>query len=162
MAAQWIEEFAKKHPECRWINATEGGLGFNGIPLESLESVIEAHLQSSFDLRGSVHARLQQIQASMPSCEEQLIEVEKSLGRCAQMVDELLEQIEKWYPQSPHEKGEIVLLEFDLEEELAHHHILNPLWDIWKHVFQRQITDVSGSFLNKLLFFKRVMTCMKL
>jgi hypothetical protein len=162
MAAKWIEEFAHKHPECRWINATEGGLGFQGIPSESLESVIGAHLQRPFDLRGSVHARLQQIEAFMPSCEEQLREVEKSLERCAQIADQLLASIEKWYPQPPHEKGEIVLLEFDLEEELACHHILTPLWDVWKHVFQREITDPSKSFINKLLFFKRVIACMKL
>ncbi len=159
MAARWIEEFATEHPGCRWINATEGGLGFQGIEPMPLRSAIDAHLARTFDLRGWVHARLQRIPPSQGSGEEGWIRIEESLERCAEKIDQLLGWIEKLYPNPPHEKGEVALLECDLEEELACQKMLDPLWAIWKHVFQRQTADPSGMFLNKLLFFKRVIAC---
>lgn len=45
----WLSEFAKKYPDIRCINATEGGIGFAGVPNIPFSEVI-ASLKSAYDI----------------------------------------------------------------------------------------------------------------
>lgn len=64
--SMWYTEFQRKHPEATLINATEGGIGFVGIPHLKLADVAAIYLNESWDLSGKVHAALQQ--ACVPTC----------------------------------------------------------------------------------------------
>ncbi len=111
MERDCIEEFAKSHPERRFINATEGGLGFSEIPYAPLGSI---DLSTSFDLRGKIDTEIQQ--AKLPHITKGKIlqlyrEVEESLQRCRVIAREMLTK-----PVF----GKKTLLESDWQEEIAY------------------------------------------
>lgn len=164
MSAEWTEQFAHTHSSTLFINATEGGVGFKGIEEIPLKEVASLHLTSSYDLDGKVHADLQMIEKIKLSREEvpkqwQLIDA--SLVRCQEKCRALLHLMEMAYPQAPFDKGEYIINEFDLEEELIYTHFLRPLWNIWQHLFKRRLSyvfnDPIGSAVNKYLFFQRAL-----
>lgn len=68
---KWISEsiyyshFAADHPEVAVINATEGGIGMEGILNATLKDVSEYYLQRQFDIPLRIHGEIQN--ALMPS-----------------------------------------------------------------------------------------------
>jgi hypothetical protein len=169
MAAEWTESCMLKNPDRLFINATEGGIGFKGMKHASLQEVKEDYLTSfSYDLQAAVHAAIQNLK-TMPVTQEAIKDawhtIDESFARVEAYCDRLLSLMQAHYPASPHEKGEYVLTEFELDEELVAIKFLNPLWDVWKFVFKRKMPDRFaphyGEELSKLLFYKRVITGMK-
>ncbi|MBS0629918.1 MAG: motility associated factor glycosyltransferase family protein [Verrucomicrobia bacterium] len=100
MEADCISAFAKSHPETRFINATEGGLGFEGIQNTTLAE----------EVKGMKTANLDFPKKAIPIDPNQLTsliaQLEESLGRCAILCDRIL----KNDPRTP-------LFEMDLAEE---------------------------------------------
>lgn len=157
MSKEWTESFAVLHPEITFLNATEGGLGFAGIPNISLADVGQKFLVKSWDMKGYTHAALQQlkkIQASSEDVNSIIEELQTSLSQCNSFCANMIEQHRKCYPNSPQDKGDYVLNEFELQEEMAFQQILKPLWDIWQPMILRK--SPQHPELQKLLFFKRV------
>ncbi len=157
MARSWIEEFAKLHPDAHLINATRGGLSLSGISRISLAQAHTAYGSKMFDLKGLVHAKLAQLSlACDPECTPQKSSkaIEESLKRCEKLCEALLGLFEKSYPILPSEKGEGALLEVELEEEVAFQVFLEPLWQIWKPLFLRDVAAASP-YLHRLLFLQR-------
>lgn len=82
----WLGEFAQRHPETLFINATEGGLGMPGIVNKPLSEVAEHLLLRQFDLRVHVHGEVQN--HHMPSevtpqrVQQLMSEIRESLFRC--------------------------------------------------------------------------------
>jgi hypothetical protein len=62
--SQFFSEFAKKHPELVLINATEGGIGMEGIPNKTLQEVKQEYLKKKYPFQKMVHDAIQQ--AKMP------------------------------------------------------------------------------------------------
>lgn len=160
IAAEWIESFARAHSEITFVNCSEGGIGFTGIADLSLREAEQKYLKNEFDLKGMVHAQLMRMQNRSVRKEhisEGLKRIKNSLSRCQEHVDELLDAIERSYPSLLGIDGRMALFEVEIENEIAHEHVLSPIWEVWKYIFARQ-TEKSklGQILNKILFFKKM------
>lgn len=164
MSAGWMETWARMHPHTRFIDATDGGIGFKGIEKLSLEDATERYCTESFDLKGKVHSMLCSIEKTKVPSEAVSIfwdQVDESLKRCQLKCAGLLELIAASYPDSPFDKGPFIVYQIELEEELYFAKVLEPIWNVWRHFFKREIgavmEDRMGEWMNKLLFFQRIM-----
>jgi uncharacterized Rossmann fold enzyme len=149
LAAEWIEKTAQANPQVRFINATEGGLGFKGIEEKKL-SEIDLPARSDFNL-----GALQPLMGG----QQILSQIEDSILRCLDLIQNTLKEIEKMFPFSPLESGAIALLEHQLHEELFYQKFLQPAWNVWQYVFKRHNKDgPMGLFLNEILFHQNLLT----
>ncbi len=164
-AAEWMAQCAQEHKERLFLNATEGGLGFQGIANLTLNEASQQYLRYSFDLEGRIHSALQQT--------EQMRATEEPIARCLQQIEgscvrsqgylrNLLFLMERFHPQLPYDKGEFILNECELEEELAYQKILEPLWMIWRPIFKRLSPPEFSEKLQKILFFEQIWKDMNL
>jgi hypothetical protein len=142
MAARWMEEWARSHPNTQFIDATEGGLGFKEPIVSSLFSdAIERFVSLPKDLRGLVHTAIQ----ALP--------VHSTCGRWRQWEESL-------------RRAENVLAKFQLDslcEEVSYQKLLAPLWNVWRPVFDRELDLDLQPFsreeklkLHQILFFQQV------
>lgn len=88
----WTSQFQKEHPHVRLINATEGGIGFSGIPNRPLNEVSE-EFSSTYDIEGLLHASLQKDTVFKGITSERIqhyeTEMLESLKRISQGISEL-------------------------------------------------------------------------
>lgn len=144
--AGWISTFAKDHPDVKVLNATEGGLGFEGVENMPLKKVVDNYLKVSQDLPGRIHGEIQN--AAMPQVttrhiRELLEQLKNSLGRCIQGFEHLIEEgeavktkiLEKQDATIPLQTGRSVLIESDLAEEVGYSFVL----DIFNIVYARAL-----------------------
>jgi hypothetical protein len=156
MAASWLEQFAKEHPETEFFNATKGGLALSSIPRKSLRELRNQFGQKMFDAKGVVHTAIQQI----TGCDEKSLSspaseaIQTSFSNCFDLSQKLLALFEKSYPQVTL-NGQAALWEVEMEEEIAYRHFIEPLWRIWGPLFQRSAPDLSMN-LHKLLFIQKI------
>lgn len=116
-AVRWIMEssslshYATLHPHVRFINTTEGGIGFSKIPYQSLESAVN-EFQQQYDLRGMMHAAISRapLPSSTSSIPQQLSFLKESLLRVIEHLQVL----------SGEKKGSQLLAELDMKEETAY------------------------------------------
>ncbi len=154
MAALWIEDFARDHPDLELINATKGGLGFKGLPQKDLKDIPH----TSKNLRQIIHFLVENLPpVSLQDPEPIIEELRASWERCENYCERILQCFQKYFPQTPDQKGDYVLAEVEFFEEIAYQKILEPVWIIWKPVFDRKILEPIGKQLNQFLFFKRIL-----
>ena len=79
LEAVWFTEFAEKYPEASLINATEGGLGFLGVPNLTLDEVKEKYLQKSYDFATWIHGEMQLLQRPSGVTAEKIAEILQEL-----------------------------------------------------------------------------------
>ena len=160
MAAKWIEEFARQS-KGTILNATEGGLGFEGVENTTFEKVREEILNHSYDLWGLSHFHLQMGETQqVPAAKvlQKMMQIEKSLSNLEELCVSHLQELQKSFSIQDFEKN--FYLEEKMEEELAFRTLLEPLWDIWKYFFIReakkdqQIPYPFQLALHQALFFK--------
>jgi hypothetical protein len=137
MARDWLKDWALRHPEIRFYNATEGGLGFSApIQEKPLRDLVFA---TQPRLKARVHEAVQRLPFAPP------IEWgvwQDSLKRCATIAENAL-----------FGGGE------DFGEERAYTTLLGPLWQIWSPVVSRAVAfdpHPEKIRINRLLFFQRV------
>jgi len=117
-AVRWVMEsasfshFAKKHPEVRFINTTEGGIGFRGIDYMPLSEASVQFLQTQFDLSSRVHQEI--AKASMPSAAKE--KIEEKINEMKESLDRVVGHLQIL---SGEKKGSSVLAEMELKEEMA-------------------------------------------
>lgn len=133
--AQWVSSFAKKYPQLKVINATEGGLGFPLIENTPLKIVFHKYLHKTYNFTDRIHTELQSSTFSPLLQKEQKAffqKVQRSLERCLQISCSTLKKIEKEERNTRSKKSlteKSVDLEYTLskENEPAFQHILQPL-----------------------------------
>lgn len=124
MESECISAYAAVHPECRFINATQGGIGFPAIPNLALHNIPELHEQAAYDLKAMLHALFQNHPMHTVSLEKIVQEIDAlslSLSSCEQIVDQILAEIQRAegdahiaWPTS-----KMTILEIDFQEERA-------------------------------------------
>lgn len=133
LEGQWIEEFAKKHGKKRFINATQAGLGIQGIAHMSLKEAVDRYCKRSYDLDALVHTAIQQAGVCTVSHDTLFTGMAKifdSLSSCIGFLDTLLEHIgatrinHKSTAVPFLEKPDTILLLQKLENQLAFKYIL--------------------------------------
>jgi len=140
----WYSKLQTDHKDIQFINCTEGGLGFQGITNENLDTVLQRYCQGSLDLTQRMKTQL----ADSPFCSnatpEQLTEILKkmdsSLERCATIIEEAEKTIEEgdaW------EKIELPCLEL-LKDETAFKTILSVYNQYLQEQFLLHFNRVSA------------------
>ncbi len=154
MESETFSHFAASHPETVFLNTTEGGIGFRGIPYGSLKEAAERFLDKEWDLRERVHREI--IAAPMPAVSKQIIDQKmQELGTSLSRVIERLEILSKEKP------GSSVLAEMELSEEMAYSCLfydmqrvldrvcfLDPKKEKWK-----AFLEIARSYQRALQFF---------
>lgn len=122
MESDCIAAFAKEHPEVKFLNATEGGLGFKGVANRSLQEIFTKI--SPRDLDGEIH---QKVQTAPLSCQHELLDptwiaLETSLKTCENLCAEIYSALERNASE-----GSLALYQSDLKEEIAYPSLLEGI-----------------------------------
>ena len=158
MSAEWMGTFARNHPEIQWSNATVGGIDLPGIERKSLLDSVESLLSREWDMQGIIQTLVAQapfLNVSSEKVADVRRRVKESFEKSFVLCDGLLKVWEKYYPQSPLEKGDYAMLDIELEQEICHRYFLLPLWNVWKRPILRASFHPLGQYIHRLLFFKK-------
>lgn len=142
-AKEWLELFAKRHPETCFVNFSDG-LNLEGIPFGSYAK--GAHR----DLKGAVFQTLQNLPQSHPG----LLEIKESIRRTDHLLKESLQALS--------EGKSTLLYDVQLDEEAFYICHLLPCWEVWKHLLQKEevISKMKNQIQEKkvqqLLFFLEI------
>jgi hypothetical protein len=124
MESECIAAYARSQPTTRFINVSQGGIGFPGMANIPLTQVIESELTQPLDLRALVHAEIQQLK--MPPLKEKIEHEMKSVGesllRLNNIATEMLRELERVRSlptQGSLPTGKMTILEIDFQEEKA-------------------------------------------
>jgi hypothetical protein len=145
--AKWIGDFAKNNPDRALINATEGGLGFPGVPNKTLNQVTKKYLHRTYRLQSRIHKHIQK--GAMPqAAKRKIIQAEKdlfeSLSRCKTHLQILLEEnnrtrreIKRKNKIEHLQTGKGALAETELFEEPAFLYVLRIFNEVASRVLRR-------------------------
>lgn len=151
--SEWVGEFAKNHPEVDFINATEGGIGFDGIPNMPLAQVKEAYLKPIENLQSRL---LQSIQAhplseiSADRIQELMQALKKSLENCVEHFSIISHELQTLMQAA--QQGQsipdslstpaVTLAEMEIEEEFGYQFVLNIFNLVYLKTKNRMIQDL--------------------
>lgn len=152
--SEWIGDFAKNDPDTIVINATEGGLGFPGVPNMTLKEVEKNYLKSTYDLKGMIHSEI--MNSSLPQVKtEQVLNIMKdlsqSLERCEEDLSVLIEESEVIKARIKKEKkvptiqqtGKASLYETELAEESGYQYVLQIFNEAYTRVLNRELQALN-------------------
>jgi len=88
----WFTQFAKKHPGITMINATEGGIGFTGIPNLTLKDAAEKYLNKQYDLNAHIFGEVQDHPMPAMATFEYLSEVIQTFSKSLEKSLSLLQE----------------------------------------------------------------------
>lgn len=159
--AEWIGEYGKEHPEVRLLNATEGGLGFPGIPNIPLSEAVETHLTRNYPIADWLQAEIQKSalpQATLPKLKNLMERLKESLNRCAEAFETLLEEAQGEIARLKNEKkgefrqsGRAALIETELMEEPGYQYVLDIFNQVLTRLYNRDLQEMKGSSWRKAL-----------
>lgn len=154
--ADWIGDFAKAHPDSTVINATEGGLGFPGIPNRDLKDVAKQYLLEEYDLKGMIHSEV--LNCALPQVKTEKVcnlmtDLQDSLQRCVEDLTILIEESEFMKKRIKNEKkvpfpqqtGKASLYESDLSEESGYRYVLHIFNEAYSRVLNRELQALHAS-----------------
>ncbi len=148
--SEWISSFSKKFPAHTYINATEGGLGFDSIENMPLQKVAKEYLQRSYNLYDRTHSDIQKSVLSQITEEASgllLLQLKDSLDRCKEflacMRESLLALQGDTLNLSSLETGENLFVESQFQDELAYEHILKMVLLVYDKVFDRAMYEIE-------------------
>lgn len=162
MASHWIEQWIKTHPEARFINTSSISC-FAGSESASLHSV-QKELSKSYDVKGDLHSALEEakIKRSLDRASLAFEELDESVCRTKDLLASMVKLFESYYPEDPTSKGEFILAEYDLYDELCYKVVIEPVWRVWKHVFARiEDLPIDRRRLHEILFFQKIINAHK-
>lgn len=170
--AEWISDFAKNYPDLTIVNATEGGLGFQGIPNLLLKEAAEKFLQQPRSEIAKIGEEIQKYSLNHITKDdiiELLQKMKESLDHSVLLFSKMLEEIDLMMDQI--EQGNLfppnlrssamMLLESDIEEEIAYSYLLEIFGKIFIHLHHRNIQDLQSS-KKRLSKKKRVLQKLEL
>ncbi len=151
LAKSWLEEYSSLNSDKTFINATQGGLKIKNFKDLKLLDAINSLKNTQIDLDGLIHTKIfnkKSISLDNKKVVDILFAILKSLKRSRKICDEYILDIER---------NIIDHNLLKLQNQIVYINLLDPLWQIWKHVILRNIEkDEVHILLNKLLFFKKV------
>ncbi|MBS4168655.1 6-hydroxymethylpterin diphosphokinase MptE-like protein [Parachlamydia sp. AcF125] len=148
--SDWIANFAKEHPETTFFNATEGGLGFEGIQNQPLAQIAEKNLTTRYNLKDRIFGEIQNSQ--MPQVTDKAVreaigELQTSLKNCVEHLDILIQDAEELGNKIEKEQevprqmqsGRAALAETDLAEEPAYEYILAIFNEVYSRLLNYEV-----------------------
>lgn len=164
--AEWLGDFAKEHPQLEMINCTEGGLGFPGVPNETLEEVAKRYLTHTYELKNRIHGETQN--SVIPHLTYRKVvnamkELSKGLERTISYFDVLIEESEdaiskiKEAQAAPAQSGKAALAEIELAEEPAYKYVIDIFNAVYSRVLNRELHEINTRrFSEKQRTIKRL------
>jgi len=150
LAKKWIEKLVLENRNLEFVNATEGGLKIEKIENKKFSEVIES-LQKTYDFHGYIHA-IYENQNKMKLEENKIKDILNRIKKSLEKIDNLCDETLKDIEYNVFDKN---LIKF--QKEITYICLLDPLWQIWKHVLLRNIAQNEKDILiNKIIFFKNV------
>lgn len=147
LSAMQIGMIAKEFPSQKFINATEGGIGFEGVPNMPLQEVKQKFLQKGIDNKGTIHTLLQNatpVQTSKADVARIFKELTMSLQKIIVHCGSWQEALQKWtkeiHNEPPYEEELYGRL---IHEELSYRVIIKPLWEIFNAVTERNVGEAA-------------------
>ncbi len=149
--SRFVTQFAKEHPNTTILNASEGGIGFEGISNVSLNDI---PLEKTIDLNEKIQSVLKE--STLPKVTEEkvrtvLVDLSSSLERCVHhlqvMIDELSRvkmQLEFGGEVDTIETGQSTLAEVELAEEEAFNAILSDFNLVVGKLMQGEIQKIRA------------------
>jgi len=137
LAARWSEELASEHPDIRFVNTSMEGLPLH-LPIETMP-LCEAQrlLNEQFDLQGRLHQALQ-------------------LGGWVAMANREEEWAHSWESCAFLSSDPTADVDEALAQEAVYEFYLEPLWQIWRPIFEREAQGQNLAW-HRLLFFQQVL-----
>ncbi len=158
--AEWIGSWAENHSECRLINCTEGGIGFPGIPNQTLVETAKELLKETYDLQGWIHSEVQN--SSIPEVtqervEKTMLELRDSLSRCCEDFKILIDDTERLIQKMSLEQkvfanaqsGKAALVEYDLGEEPAYKAIIEIFNTVASRLLNKDLVYIRQNTNNQ-------------
>ena len=156
-SACWLNQFAKKNAQIEWIYTDQETMPLEHLTYCSLQQVLQ-RLPKAFDTASFSYALIAQAAESkvtQTSINTILHKLGNSFIAALDLCNQLINLWQKYYPNSPLEMAEFILLESDLAQNICVQKLLLPLWEIWKWPILRQEEDVLARVLHQHLFFKK-------
>lgn len=152
--ARWISTFAVNHPESIVINATEGGLGFKGIPNLSLKEAADQYLTKAIDIEKinqNIHSHAFK-DISVERIKELMLQMKESLDECIQFLSKLLaesdhvsECIKQGLPfESDTPASSMTLLQTKMEEQIGYQYLLENFSQLYLRLHHRYYQDLQS------------------
>ncbi|MBI5346760.1 MAG: motility associated factor glycosyltransferase family protein [Chlamydiae bacterium] len=157
MAKNWLEEFALENKDISFINATEGGLFIQNTQQKPLSEVINSFSSdlNISDMIAKIFQSIKDENVEQTQVAELFAKIEKSAINSLQICDDIMKTLE----QTPDFASQVISFE-KLHHEFFYTHLLNPLWEVWKHILKREL-QLKNEFelsINKLIFLRNVIT----
>ncbi len=155
--SRWTGDFAKEHPQTTVINATEGGLGFPGVPNKTLKWVANKYLTKKYQLRSRVQKQIdlgKLTQVTKKKVVKAMEELRSSLLKCVELLDVLIEEstilkLSK-AEELPTQTARMALAETDIVEEPAYYYVLDVFSAVATRMLNRDLKRVEkGKFSPK-------------
>lgn len=154
----WYTQFSATHPQVMFVNSTEGGIGFEGIPNIPLDQVAEGLLTKNYDLEGWVAQAIEPAQLPASVTEEEILKqiriLYESLQTCIHLCTTMYDDLEKALtdlnagneisPMLFSEEGVQALMRFEGEE--AYKGLLKVFNDTYRLVFTRDFTQLDYDY----------------
>lgn len=137
LSARWSEELSRSHPNIRFINTAT-----QGLPLEApIETMLPSKIKNltcrEFDIEGRLHQIIQKAPCFKMS-EQKEFEWQASVSRCLKICSDFQIHSQK------------------LDSEIVYQIYLEPLWRIWRPIFEREAAGQNLDW-HRLLFFQQVL-----
>lgn len=150
--SEWIGEYAKDHPSITMINCTEGGLGFPGIPNETLKDVSDRLLVRSYELKNRIHGETQN-SAFTKITRTKVIRVMKELAKSlkrtmadlAILSEEAKNDIAKIKDGAKGvvQSGRAALAETDLAEEDGYQYVVGVFNEVFARLLSGDVHEIN-------------------
>ncbi|MDF2549485.1 MAG: hypothetical protein K0S07_552 [Chlamydiales bacterium] len=151
--ARYTANYAKEHPETTFINATEGGLGIEGIANSSLADVAKAHLNKTYELESRIFKEIERARFSIPQDKifDTFLKLQESLTSSIGILGELIDCLKALSHSISNEMREhvsdvlkqITSLLQKLADEVAHEEILKPVGHIRSVLMNREFETIE-------------------
>lgn len=159
--ADWIGNFAREHPHISFINCTEAGLGFPGVPNIPLKEACTTYLNRQYDLDNRIHAEIQT--CAMPDVTEEKVEdlvkqMYESMKRCIDNLSVIIEETNRVKSKIEQENkipdilqtGRAALAETELTDEIAYEFIIDLFNNIYSRILNFELQRIKKSRLNEV------------
>lgn len=158
---KWMQEaeyssfFPQKYPKNRFINATEGGLGIEGIPNETLEEVAEKYCQRPFSFAQLLHTKIQQTNkqyisfTKIKEAYSSIVQESQELVSVSKKLKALLERVKRSFErEDPEAVGELFkqydTIHAQKLENSSYQKIVYPLNYTRTRMLNRWVTEVDA------------------
>jgi hypothetical protein len=151
--SEYTSSQAVKFKGTTYINCTEGGLGFNGIPNMTLQEAEKKYLSQIHELDGEIHELIQmgKFDFSQSSVIDLIRELDKSFERSIEICKELGDEIkilqraiaEHQIELAAKSSKKIEHIQVKLGQELACEQVLDPVNHMRSILFDRKLDQIQ-------------------